>query len=378
MDNAATSWPKPECVYKAVDHYQREIGVAAGRGSYRQAEAITRVVKQTRQLVADVIHAESYANIVFTSNCTDSLNLAIHGLLDPGDHVITSVAEHNSILRPLATLQDQGVACTYLPVSIEGTIDLDELKAAIQPTTKLIAITHASNVTGAVQPIADIAKLAHQHGAKVLVDAAQTIGHIPLDVRVGIDLLAAPGHKGLMGPLGLGFLYVSPKLESELRPTRQGGTGTESESVAQPNRAPAKFESGNLNVPGIIGLGAGIKFLNEQSAQADSESLEELTAMVLDGISSIDRVQTYSNANACGIVSFNIDGHDPREVSAMLDSIGQVEVRSGLHCAPWMHRALGTISIGGTVRASFGHFNTANDVNNLIKLIRMIATTDLM
>ena len=373
LDNAATSWPKPNSVYEAVERYQRELGVAAGRGSYRDTEEVERTVVRTRMAIAKLIGAASANQIVFTQNCTDSLNLALHGLLKRGDHVVTSKAEHNSILRPLAFLQAaKDVGVTSVPVDSLGVINVDEINKAIQPKTRLVAVTHASNVTGSLQPIEEIGRLVAKHHCSFLLDAAQTLGHVPIDVHAcRVDLLAAPGHKGLHGPLGTGILYLADGVENQLVPSRQGGTGTQSESLEQPEQLPSKYESGNLNVPGLYGLDAGVAYVLANDLTQDHH-LYELTQRLIVGLAESPSISIYSAPNACGIVSFNVAGYDPREVATLLDASAGIQVRAGLHCAPLMHQTLGTMAAGGTVRASFGHFSNAEEVDKLIAAIRML------
>ena len=371
LDNAATSWPKPESVYEAVDQYQRTIGVAAGRGGYRMAEDVDRAIGQTRLQLSQLIGNRESERIVFAFNCTDALNLAIHGLLREGDHVVTSAAEHNSILRPLHSLRDEGrITFSTLEVNEHGVVDPDTLRQAIGPNTKLIALAHASNVTGASQPIEAIGKIAREHECFFLVDAAQTMGHLPLETQE-IDLLAAPGHKGLMGPLGTAFLFVGERVQSHLHPVRQGGTGTESENPVQPDELPSKYEAGNLNVPGVLGLSAGVKYVAEQQL-IGSDHLRKLSGLLVEGLQH-SRTQVYSQANDCGIVTFNVHGYDPREMATLLDSVAEIQVRAGLHCAPLMHGAMNTLDIGGAVRASCGHFSTEAEINTLIESVRMLA-----
>lgn len=372
LDNAATSWPKPDCVYDAVDHYQRQVGVAAGRGSYGDAESIARTIQQARKNIGQLIGAEA-SQIVLTHNCTDALNLALHGLLQSGDHVVTSVAEHNSVLRPLATLAAKGIETTYVPVDEQGLIDLDQLGKSVTASTKLIAITHASNVTGAIQPIEAIGRVAHARDCLLLLDAAQTCGHVPIDLRSGhVDLMAAPGHKGLLGPLGTGILYIASGIEAQLQCIRQGGTGTQSDDPTQPTEVPAKYESGNLNVPGLVGLDAGVRYVLDNQLDQDI-SIEARSNQLIQGLQALDNLTVYSTPNPCGIVSFNLTGYDPQEVATLLDSAGGIQVRAGLHCAPLMHRSLGTLSTGGTVRASCGHFTTAEEIEQLIELVTSLA-----
>ena len=375
LDNAATSWPKPEAVYAAVNRYQRELGVAAGRGSYRAGEEVDRTITQLRRNILKLIGAAKAApeQCVFTQNCTESLNLALHGLLRPGDHVVTSEIEHNSIARPLKHLEVHGVTTSVVSVNDAGLVDLDELREKLsQKKTRLLALTHASNVTGAVQPIAEVGELARECGSLLLIDAAQTLGHVPLSVEeLQIDLLAAPGHKGLLGPLGTGFLYIRTGLEEELAERCQGGTGTSSELLEQPQFLPSKYEAGNANVPGLYGLNAGVQHVIDEGL--GSANLRQLTEQTIDALKALSGIEIYSPANACGIVSFNVDGFDPREVAGMLDSSGQIEVRAGLHCAPGTHKRLGTFEKGGCARASFGHFSEECHVTQLVEALKMLA-----
>lgn len=385
LDNAATSWPKPETVWQAVDDYQRRLGAPAGRGAYHEAAEVERLVNQCRQRLAALIGAGEPQRIVFTLNGTDSLNQALHGLLRPGDHVVTSVCEHNSVLRPLRHWQDHGdVRVTYVGCSREGYIDPDDVRRALQPRTRLIALIHASNVTGAVQPVAEVGRLARQAGVLYLVDAAQSLGHTPIDVQqTGCDLLAAPGHKGLMGPLGTGILYVGPNAEQQLLPTRQGGTGTLSDEDLQPSSLPDKYESGNLNVPGILGLGAGLAEVERRGIDAIGLHERALAGRLVEGLKGIGQITVYGpaggdkrqgtgNQSSVGVVSFNVEGFEPQELAALLDSTRSIQVRAGLHCAPRMHQALGT-SPRGTVRISFGFFNTVADVDSVLEVLREVA-----
>ena len=382
LDNAATSWPKPEAVYAIVERYLRELGAPAGRSAYREANEVERLINDARRRLADLLGAEEPSRIVFTCNCTDSLNLALHGILQAGDHVITSVVEHNSVLRPLRYLEETAnIQVTRVGCGLEGIIDPDDVRAAIQPNTRLIAVVHASNVTGALQPVSEIGHVARERELLYLVDAAQSVGHVPIDVReIGADLLAGPGHKGLMGPLGIGFLYIAPGIEEQVRPVRQGGTGTQSVFDQQPSTMPDKYESGNHNVPAILGLGAGAAFLAERSVQEIRRHDQSLTRALLERLESIDGVTIRGPRELeqrVGVVSITIDGHDPQDFATMLDSAYSIQVRAGLHCAPLMHQALGTAAGGGTVRLSLGAFNTDEDVKAASEAVREIAAAGL-
>lgn len=380
LDNAATSWPKPREVYEAVEHYQREIGASAGRGAYVEGHEVQRHIDNCRRKIATLLGATEPRRVIFGFNGTDVLNIALHGIVCPGDHVVTSVAEHNSVLRPLRWLQDhQQVSVTYVACDANGILDPGAVLAAIEPKTKLVAITHASNVTGALQPIEAIGSGLQDCKTHFLVDAAQSLGHVPIDVkRSHIDLLAASGHKGLLGPLGTGVLYVGPGCEQELQGLRQGGTGTQSEVDVQPDELPHKFEAGNLNVPGLYGLAAGVTFLEQRGLTEVREHEIERTRSLRQQLAGIENVSLVGppEAEKCtGVTSFNINGVEPQEVASLLDSAFNIQVRAGLHCAPRMHEALDTKQLGGTVRVSLGHFNTEDDIAAVVAAVSQIATS---
>lgn len=378
LDNAATSWPKPEAVYAAVDAYQRESGVAVGRGATRAAGELEAVVSRCRQRAARLLGAESAERMVFTFNGTDGLNLALTGLLQPGDRVVTSVAEHNSVLRPLwAQRVHGGVEVEYAPLDAEGIVDLDVLRSLITEETTLVVLTHASNVTGMIQPIEAVGEMAHEAGALFMVDAAQTAGHLPFDIEsLPIDILACSGHKGLMGPLGTGLLYLCPGMEEIVFPMRLGGTGSQSETDEQPATMPDRYESGNHNAPGIVGLDAALGWIEEQTVESLREHEQGLTSRLLDGLSAIDGVVLYGSFapdQRVGVVSFNINGVAPQEVATILDQNFGIEVRSGFHCAPKIHESVETKEGGGTVRMSVGAFSTSDEINAAIDAVNEIA-----
>jgi cysteine desulfurase family protein len=377
LDNAATSWPKPDAVYEAVDRYMRESGAPAGRSVYAEAHQANQAVTAARAAVAKFLGADDARRVIFALNGTDALNIAIHGLLDDGDHVVTTVAEHNSVLRPLRELEsNRGVRVDRVHCNARGYVDPDDVRAVMSARTKLVAVTHASNVTGTIQPIAEIAKIAHEHGALVLVDAAQTLGYLPVHVgELDVDLLAAPGHKGLLGPLGTGLLYIRAGVEKRLRTMRQGGTGTQSDQDQHPETMPHKYEAGSLNLPGIVGLGAGLDFLRLQGTKLRKHH-QQLTEQLVAGLIEIDGVKVFGPAeptDRVGVVSVTIDGYDPQEVAATLDGAHRVQVRAGFHCAPLMHAAVGTIDLGGAVRFSVGVFNTEADIEAAVHAVAEVA-----
>jgi cysteine desulfurase/selenocysteine lyase len=377
LDNAATSWPKPEAVYRAVDDCQRRLGAPAGRGSYAEAAEAEKIVLSCRKKIAGLIGASEPSRIVFTQNGTDSLNLALHGMLRPGDHVVTTVCEHNSVLRPLRFLAERGVTTTYVPCDGQGYVDPDAVRQAITPKTRLIALIHASNVTGAIEPAAAVGRIAAEHGVFYLLDAAQSLGYVPINVAaIGCHLLAAPGHKGLLGPLGTGVLYVAPGADGQLMPIRQGGTGTRSDEDIQPTGLPDRYESGNLNVLGIAGLEAGVSHVLELGEQHNERHGQALTEQLLTRLAEISHVRIYGPralGERVGVVSFNVAGYDPRELAALLDAQWSIQARAGLHCAPRMHAALGTLP-AGTLRFSIGHFTTPDQIEAALAAIIEIAS----
>jgi cysteine desulfurase family protein len=378
LDNAATSWPKPEAVYAAVDHYQRQIGAPSGRSGYREAIEANRFIDRARQGVARLIGAHESRQIIFTLNGTESLNLAISGVLRPGDHVVTTVCEHNSVLRPLRALVEGGViTVTHVPCDGAGYISPDDVRNSLRPETRLVAVLHGSNVTGAIQPIDQINQVVRERGILLLVDAAQTLGHVPIDVeQVPVDFLAAPGHKGLLGPLGTGVLYLRPSLEKMLRPLCRGGTGTFSQEDRQPETLPDKFESGDHNVPGLAGLAAATEFLATRGVESLRAHHVQLAERLLAGLAAIAGLRVHGpgpESPRTSVVSFTINGYDPQELAALLEVSGNVQCRAGLHCAPRMHEALGTLEYGGTVRLSPGWATTTAEIDQTLELIATLA-----
>ncbi|MDA7906830.1 aminotransferase class V-fold PLP-dependent enzyme [Mariniblastus sp.] len=381
LDNAATSWPKPDGVYAAIDHAQRVLGAPAGRGAYYEANDASRVVDHARNAVAKFINAPKSRNIAFTFNGTDSLSTAILGLLKKGDHVVTTVVEHNSVLRPLNHLEASGlIKVTCVGCNEEGFVDVDELIAAITPKTRLLAVNHVSNVTGSIQPVDTLKKrLAQLENQRLvyLLDAAQSLGHIPVDIQeLGCDILASSGHKGLLGPLGTGLIYLSDRVVNSVDPLRFGGTGTEGSIEFQPDQMPDRFESGNLNVPGIAGVHAGIRFLNSTEGLELRARRYVNATRLLQGILKIPGVEIHGAKemdHRIGVFSFNISGWDCHEVASVLDANWAIQTRAGRHCAPLIHRALGTESEHGTVRLSVGLFTTLAQAEMVLESIAKLA-----
>jgi cysteine desulfurase family protein len=375
LDNAATSWPKPEIVYQSMDKFLREQGGNPGHGSHSLAVSAMRTIEETRLLTARFIQAQEVERVIFTLNCTDSLNQALKGVLKPGDHVIVSSLEHNAVIRPLSKLEAQGTSITSIPVSMPGGVTpVAEIEKAITPQTRLLVMVHASNVSGAVQPISEYGALARKHNILLLIDAAQSAGHIRLNVVAdNIDLLAFSAHKGLLGPPGAGILYISPRVNPDT--LREGGTGTSSESEIQPEKLPAKYESGTLNSVGIAGLGAALKFFEKTGFDQIQAHEYGLISLLLDGLKKTQGITVYGHDTAepqAPVISFNMSGYEPGEVGVILDQAFDIKVRTGLHCAPRAHKSLGTFH-QGTVRLSPGFFNTEKEIKETLQAIDKIA-----
>jgi cysteine desulfurase/selenocysteine lyase len=373
LDNAATSFPKPKQVIDAVAHYLNEIGGNPGRAAHAQAREAGRVIDRTRRSLAALLGNVEPSRILCTPSTTVALNLAFKGLLQAGDHVITTSMEHNSVMRPLHALQKLGISHSQIPCSPSGELDPADILPLIQPQTRLIALIHGSNVTGNVMPVSEVGKMARERGILLLVDAAQTVGKIPIDPQQSnIDLLAGPGHKGLLGPMGTGFLYVRPGLE--LEPLWQGGTGTYSESMEQPETWPERFESGTLNAPGLAGLAAGIAEVQKQGLEAIAAHEQSLIESLADGLNQLPGIILYGSpdkSSCTGTLSFNVQELDCSEVAHILDTAYAIAVRSGLHCAPAAHRTINTFP-HGTVRVSVSPYNTQEDIHTLIGAVSEI------
>lgn len=374
FDNAATTYPKPDIVYERIMTAMKDYGANPGRSGHKMALKASRGIFETRELIGKLFNISNPLNIILTFNATESLNLGIKGLLKPGDHVITTSMEHNSVLRPIKYMEQFGIENTIVKCDNKGRLKVSDIEKSIKNNTKLIVNTHVSNLTGTIMPIADIGKIARDKGIVYMVDAAQSAGVYDIDVEeMNIDLLAFPGHKGLLGPQGTGGLYIRDNIE--LTGLFQGGTGSASHSLDQPNIFPDKYESGTTNAPGIIGLGAGIKFIFEKGIENIRIYEEELTKHFIEEASKIDGIILYGPCNVQdqgAVVSLNIKDADSSEVSYILDEEYDIAVRPGLHCAPLAHETIGTLE-QGVVRFSFGIFNTHDEIEYAIKALKEIA-----
>jgi cysteine desulfurase family protein len=375
LDNAATSFPKPEAVYQALDRFARHDLANPGRAGHKMALAAERALDDCRHLLNRLFHGKEPERFVFTLNCTDALNMAFKGVLADGDHVITTDLEHNSVSRPLRKMElEDRITLSRLHADSSGTVNPDDFRASITPRTRLIALTHASNVLGTVQPIAEVGRIAREHDLLFLVDAAQTAGVLPIDVQeMNIDLLAFPGHKSLLGPTGTGALYVGPRAKP--RAWREGGTGGDSSSETQPREYPYFLEGGTPNVLGVAGLAAGIGYVQERSMadiHAHEVGLVERLLRRLDEIGEYEVFGHRAMTRRVGTLSFRSPRLPASDLGGILDSEFDVAIRPGLHCAPYVHRSLGTFP-DGTVRVSPGPFNTADDIDRLADALAEIA-----
>jgi cysteine desulfurase/selenocysteine lyase len=376
LDNAATSFPKPEPVYQALDAFARTSLANPGRAGHRMAVAAERTLDAARHSLNQFFHGAAPERWIFTLNCTDGLNLAIKGIVQPGDHVITTDLEHNSISRPLVALQQTGIISLSRVASESGYIDPDTIRNAITPKTSLVAMTHASNVLGTVQPIAAIGAIVRETGALFLVDAAQSAGVVPVDLRVApVDMLAFPGHKSLYGPTGTGALYVGPRTDGKLRPWREGGTGGDSSSATQPTLLPYLLEGGTPNVLGVAGLAAGIAWVADRGPDNVREHEVGLLQQVVDWVLAsgnwrlAGRWEPQTHVGALSLIA--PDCLAPQDLGAILDTSFDIAVRPGLHCAPYIHRALGTFP-DGTLRLSPGPFTTPEDISAFLSALSEI------
>ncbi|MHC4235535.1 MAG: aminotransferase class V-fold PLP-dependent enzyme [Planctomycetota bacterium] len=372
LDNASTSWPKPPRVLEAMTRYFEEIGASPGRAAHRAAVEAERIVADVRRKLTDLFEGDDPQRMIFCHNCTDALNMAIKGSLRQGDHVVTTMLEHNSVSRPLQRMADEDfIELTCVPADASGFVDPDAIAAAIRPSTRLITCVHAGNVVGTIQPIEAIGRLARSREVLFLVDAAQSAGLVPISVeRMNIDLLAFPGHKALLGPPGTGGLYVGRR--ASLRPWREGGTGGDSATPTQPQEYPFFLEAGTPNTVGVVGLGAALEVLDPAGALAHER---EMVGRLIAGIAEHGQVRLVGDGSPSarvGTVSVVIDGLSPEQAAGVLDESFGIAARAGLHCAPYAHRALGTFP-EGTLRISPGPMTTSREIDLLVEALGQIS-----
>ena len=373
FDNAATTMRKPDCVIDAVTRAMCSLG-NSGRGVHSGALSASRIIYDTRVALAQLFGAESPERIAFTANSTQALNIAIKGVLNPGDHVITTALEHNSVLRPLYELEDRGVELTILPADSLGDIRYEDFEKELRPNTKAIVTTHGSNLTGNLLDIGAIGAIAKKQGLIYIVDASQTAGVFDMDVqKMNVDILCFTGHKGLLGPQGTGGLYVREGVE--IRPLLSGGSGVQTYLRSHPPQMPTALEAGTLNGHGIAGLGAAVRYIQETGMDVIRAKEQELMWDFYSRVQQIPGITVYgdfSTPNRCAIVSLNVRDYDSGEVSDALSSQYGIATRPGAHCAPLMHKALGTVE-QGAVRFSFSHYNTKEEVNIAVSALRELA-----
>lgn len=377
FDNAATSWPKPPGVVEAMVHFMGEVGANPGRAAHRRAIESGRIVYRTRQAIAELLHAADPLRVVFGQNATEALNLALQGILRPGDHVVTSSMEHNSVMRPLRALEAEGVTISVVSCSPEGFLGPSDVEAALRPETAMIVLTHASNVVGTLLPIAEVGAMARRHRLLLLVDAAQTAGAHPIDIQKdNIDLLAFTGHKSLCGPMGTGGLVIGERVDPDrIEPLKQGGTGSRSEYETQPTFLPDMCEAGTSNAVGLAGLEAGVRWVLQQGVEKLRAREVMLTQRLLAELQDIPGISVYGPRDAelqTATVSFNVAGMQPSEVGLRLDDEYGILCRVGLHCAPAAHRTLGTFS-AGTVRFGLGPLSTETEVDAAVTAVQSLA-----
>ncbi|AUG57508.1 aminotransferase class V-fold PLP-dependent enzyme [Acetivibrio saccincola] len=375
FDNAATSFPKPKRVYEEMLWCMEKYCANPGRGGHKMSLESGRAVLKVREIISDFFNIKNPMQVVFTKNATEAINIAIKGVLKEGDHVITTCMEHNSVIRPLKALEKENIIeLTIVPGDEFGEVDAEDIRRAIKGNTRLIVSTLSSNVNGIIMPVKDIGSIAKEKGVLFLVDAAQGAGSIKIDVEeLNIDMLAFPGHKGLLGPQGTGGLYVREGIK--INPLILGGTGSNSESFMQPETFPDIFESGTINTPGIVGLGYGIEYINRMGLDNINILKHKLVKTIYEGLSELRNVKIYSRpeiSKNSGIIAFNFDDVESNEVSYVLDKVYNVATRSGLHCSPLAHTKLKTIKTGA-VRISVGCFNTLEEVKIVLKFLKEIS-----
>ena len=375
LDNASTTFPKAPTVATAMSDYITNRGININRGSYALAYDVEDIIYTTRQRLHPLFNGHDPAHVIFTQNVTMSLNMVIKGLLKAGDHVLVSSMEHNAVMRPLTQLLDKGITFDTIPCDSTGSIQMDSIEPLIRPNTVALIINHASNVCGTIQPLESIGPICKAHNLQFIVDAAQTAGVIPIDVKAcHIDALCFTGHKGLLGPQGIGGIILTKEMAQTLTPLIAGGTGSFSHLETMPTHMPDAFEAGTLNLPGIIGLNEGLAYIESQGMENIHNHELALTQAFLEGLQSIDGINIVGKQNIqdrTAVVSITIDGMDPANIAYELESTYHIMTRVGLHCAPRAHQTLRTYP-EGTVRFSFGYANTHKDVESALSALNTI------
>ncbi|NPV82541.1 MAG: aminotransferase class V-fold PLP-dependent enzyme [Candidatus Aminicenantes bacterium] len=374
LDNGATSYPKPEEVYRFMDYFYRNFGVNPGRSGYDLCLEAGDMVENTRKMLTEFFNGHDPNRLCFTYNSTDALNLAIFGLLEPGQHAITTTIEHNSVLRPLYHLSLQGVEVDYVPFDSHGFVDPEDIRKRIKKNTRLVVVNHASNVIGTVQPVREIGRVCKENGVLFAIDASQSAGKVPIDMKdMNIDVVCFTGHKSLLGPTGIGGLCVAEGVDIKI--TRAGGTGVRSAQRTHLEEYPYRLEYGTPNVLGIAGLQAGVKWIQEKGLDNIHHHEMKLTEMLVSGLKEIDGVTLYCQddlTNHISVIAFNVNGMEAQDVGIMLDADYNIACRTGLHCAPLVHEQLGTDKIKGAVRFGIGPFNTEDHIKAAIEAVREI------
>jgi len=376
FDNAATSWPKPKKVIEQMEYYLNEIGGNPGRSGHRMSILASRLVEDAREAVAKILNFNDTSRIIFTKNATEAINICIFGILQPGDHAITSSVEHNSVMRPLRYLESKGLKLSIVKCDSDGSLDPEDILKEIRPDTKLVVLTHASNITGTILPIKEVASFTAERGIPFLIDCAQTAGAIPTDIDIKECencILAFTGHKSLFGPTGTGGMCFGEKVK--MRPLIFGGTGSSSDYDTQPNILPDKFESGTINIMGLAGLKAGIDFLIKEDIKKVREHEKRLVHQFILGAAKIKGLKIYGPRDPekqVGIISFNLSNLDPSKVGLILDKKYSIMSRIGLHCNPNAHKTIGTFP-EGTVRFGFSYFNTLEQICAAMRALQELA-----
>ncbi|MEA5096033.1 MAG: aminotransferase class V-fold PLP-dependent enzyme [Sedimentibacter saalensis] len=374
LDNAATTYPKPKSVYKNVMDAMTKYGANPGRGSHAMAIEGARVIYETRELLAELFNLDDPMKVILTFNATDGLNMAIKGILRPGDHVVTTAMEHNSVLRPIKELENIGVENTIVSCSHEGKINVQDIEAAIKTNTRMVVTTHVSNLTGTIFPIEKIGEMCKRRNVLYLVDGSQSAGVLEIDMqKQHIDFLAVPGHKGLLGPQGTGALLINS--DAEIKEIKEGGTGSESSNPHQPNFYPDKLEAGTHNLPGIAGLNAGLKYILNKGTKSILSHEKSILETFINEMRKNPKIVIYGPEDIndrSGVVPVNIAGMDSSEVAYILDTEYNIAVRPGLHCAPLAHKTIGTENIGA-VRFGIGPFTKRSDVIAAVKALNEIS-----